>query len=231
MNRLFLFVLFIITATAVIIMAQEYPEEVQQYLKPGIYVNSDHAAIIAKVEELVGDEKDSVNKAKTLFEFVRDEIKEGWIYSMKASDVLAQAEGVCYEKASLLTALARAAGIPAALGYNEVIIKNRKTSDGKTVDIHFLHGVTVLYLNGKWITLEQTGNADRWNGWVRDNPVTIDLPLEFSADHDVLFPSVGSVIVKNIPNKLFDHDLEELRKIGKLYGIEVEWREKPKKKQ
>ncbi len=208
----------------------EYPLEVQKYLKPGVYVNSDHHTIIAKVEELVGDEKDSVNKAKTLFEFVRDEIKEGWIYSMKASDVLVQAEGVCYEKASLLTALARAAGIPAALGYNEVIIKNRKLSDGRKVDIHFLHGVTVLYLNGKWITLDQTGNADRWNGWVRDDPVIIKLPLEFSAAHDVLFPSVGPVIIKKTPHKLFDHNVDKIKKIGKLYGIEVAWREKPKNK-
>jgi transglutaminase-like putative cysteine protease len=198
----------------------EYPLEVQKYLKPGVYVNSDHPAIIAKLEELVGDEKDSIKKAKILYEFVRDKIKEGRIYSMKASDVLAKAEGVCYEKASLLTALARAAGIPAALGYNEIIIKNRKTSDGKITDIHFLHGVTLLYLNGKWITLDQTGNADRWNGWVRDDPVIIKLPLEFSADHDVLFPSVGPVMIKNTPHKLFDHDINEKIRIGKLYGID-----------
>jgi transglutaminase-like putative cysteine protease len=220
MNRWLLFILFIIAATAVIITAQEYPEEVQQYLKPGVYVNSDHADIIAKVKELVGDEKDAIKKAKILYEFVRDDIKEGYIGSMKASDVLAKGEGVCHEKASLLTALARAAGIPAYYGFTVVEIKNWKDEKGNVSDIKFLHGATGLYLKNKWILYDPTGNIHRWKMWVQDDPVSIKLPLEFSADHDVLFPTVGKVTVEKTSHKLFDHDMDEKIRIGKLYGID-----------
>jgi transglutaminase-like putative cysteine protease len=220
MNRWLLFILFIIAVIPVIITAQEYPEEVQQYLKPGVYVNSDHPAIIAKVEELVGDEKDTIKRAKILYGFVRDEIKEGYIGSMKASDVLAKGEGVCHEKASLLTALARAAGIPAYYGFTVVSIKDWKDENGKVAFIKFLHGATGLYLKNKWILYDPTGNIHRWRMWVQDDPVSIKLPLEFSADHDVLFPTTGKVTVEKTSYKLFDHNMDEKIRIGKLYGID-----------
>lgn len=210
-------VLFFITTTSV---AQNYPLEVQKYLDPGKYINSNHPAIIAKMRDLIGQETDPVKKAKILFEFVRDQIQEGFINSMVASEVLAKGEGVCHEKASLLTALARAAGIPAYYGFTVVEIKNWRNEKGHVSDIKFLHGATGLYLNEKWILYDPTGNIQRWKMWVQDDPETIKLPLEFSSEHDVLFPSVGKVKVKKTFHKLFDHDLNEKRRIGQLYGIE-----------
>lgn len=198
MNRSLICIVLTVTCIAPYIIVQEYPVEVQKYLKPGIYVNSDHAAIIAKVKELVGDEKDTIKKAKILFEFVRDEIKEGYIGSMKASDVLAKGEGVCHEKASLLTALARAAGIPAYYGFTAVSIKDWKDENGKVRFTKFLHGATGLYLKNKWILYDPTGNIHRWKMWVQDDPISIKLPLEFSPDHGSISYSWESNGRKNI---------------------------------
>jgi len=193
---------------------------VQRYLEPGEYINSDHPAIIAKAKELISDETDPIKKAKVLYEFVRNEIKEGYIGSMKASDVLAKGEGVCHEKASLLTALARAAGIPEYYGFTVVSIKDWKDENGKVGFIKFLHGANGLYLNNKWILYDPTGNIHRWKIWVQDDPVRIELPLEFSPNHDVLFPTVGKVTVEKTSQKFLDHDINEKIRIGKLYGID-----------
>jgi transglutaminase-like putative cysteine protease len=209
-----------VTCIAPYINAQEYYTDVQKYLQPGEYINSDHPAIIAKAKELISDETDPIKKAKILYEFVRDEIKEGYIGSMKASDVLAKREGVCHEKASLLTALARAAGIPAYYGFTVVSIKDWKDENRKIRFIKFLHGATGLYLKNKWILYDPTGNIHRWKMWVQDDPISIKLPLEFSPDHDVLFPTVGKVTVEKTSHKLFDHDMDEKIRIGKLYGID-----------
>ena len=222
MKRLSVFMIFaIILLTFYFSSAQEYPAEVQKYLKPGVYINSDHPAIIAKVKELVGDEKDVIKKTKIFYEFVRDEIHEEVdINSYTASNILAEGIGVCFHKAILLAALARAAGIPARLHFDEVFIKGFKDKNGILWNTHGLHGMTGLYLNGKWLTYDLIGTLERWKIWMGDDPVTIKLPLEFSAEHDVLFPSVGRVTVKKTPHKLFDHDMNEKKRIGKLYGIE-----------
>lgn len=221
MKRLFVYLVFLIILASTSSFAQEYPVEVQKYLKPGNYINSDHPDIIVKVKELVGDEKDVVKKAKILFEFVRDEIHEKVdIDSYVASDILAKRIGVCYHKAILLAALARAAGIPARLHFDEVFIKGFKDKNGILWNTNGLHGITGLYLNGKWLTYDGIGTLERWKIWMGDDPVTIKLPLEFSAEHDVLFPSVGRVALKKTPQKLFDHDMNEKKRICKLYGIE-----------
>lgn len=220
MKRLFCYSLPLALCISVLSYAQDYPPEVKKFLQPGKYINSEHPEIIAKVKELVKTEKDVIKKAKILFEFVRDEIREGFIDSMRASDVLAQGEGVCHEKASLLTALARAAGIPAYYGFTVVHIKNWRNEEGKIDDIKFLHGATGLYLKRKWILYDPTGNIHRWKLWVQDDLLMIKLPLEFSVDHDVIFPTIGKVTVEKTPHKLFDHDIHEKIRIGKLYGIE-----------
>jgi hypothetical protein len=57
MRRLLVIAFCIIAALSVFVITQEYSVEVQKYLKPGIYVYSDHPAIIDKVEELIRGEK------------------------------------------------------------------------------------------------------------------------------------------------------------------------------
>jgi transglutaminase-like putative cysteine protease len=200
--------------------ALEPSPDLQPYLEPGVYIESRHPSIQAKVRELTAGQAGSVAKAKALFEFVRDRIGEGYIGSMKASDVLARGEGNCHEKAVLLASLARAAGVPACYQLTDVTIKNWRDGQGKIATTHFLHGVTGLYIGGRWLTYDPTGNIDRWKIWVQDEPITIQIPLEFRTDRDVLFSSTEKVMVKKIPLRLRDFDLEEKKKISRMCGID-----------
>ncbi|MFT4194710.1 transglutaminase-like domain-containing protein [Ottowia sp.] len=71
---------------------------------------------------------------------------------MRASSVLAQGHGWCVPKATLLAAAARAAGIPARLGFADVrnhLSTERMRQTMKT-DLFIWHGYTELWLGGAW---------------------------------------------------------------------------------
>jgi len=102
------------------------PFKIQKYLEPGINVDSNSNEIQNKAKELIGDEKDTIKKAKILYEFVRDEIDEKGLESIKASEILLAGHGACYNKSVLLVALCRSSGIPARISFDEVYIKNYK---------------------------------------------------------------------------------------------------------
>lgn len=194
---------------------ERIPQEIQKYLESGDYVNSDDPVIVEKAEALTGNLKDKVRRARVLYEFVRDEIDERYYEeSFQASEILKAAQGVCHQKAVLLTALCRSADIPARIAFNEVQIKGYIHSKKGRVDVHkFTHGITEMYLNGKWIKVDATGNVKRWKIWVQDDPVKIELPLEFRSDEDVVFPSVGRIVVKETDLHLFDWDEAKVEKL------------------
>ena len=194
---------------------QRIPQEIHKYLLPGEYVDSDNPVIDEKVKKLVGNITDKEQRARDLFEFVRDEIDEKYYEeSFQASEILKAGQGVCHQKAVLLTALCRAADIPARITFNEVHIKGYMHPEKGRVDIHkFTHGITEMYLNDKWIKVDATGNIRRWKIWIQDDPVEIDLPLEFKGDEDVVFPSVGRIVVKETDLHLFDWDEEKVKEL------------------
>lgn len=200
-----------------------YPSEVREYLKPGRYVDSNNELIVSKTTDLIGEATDDVIKAGILFEFVRDSIDEGCCDSYIASGVLETGRGACYHKSILLSALCRAAGIPARIAFDEVRADSVPSlSTGETIDAKFLHGITEIYVNGQWLKYDGTGNAKRWNmwfnQWLKTDPIAIDLPLPFSAKHDVLFPSVGKLIVKRTDYHFFDWG-EEVDGLTEAYNI------------
>lgn len=206
----------IISVLSIIILlncSTKYPPDVAEYLKPEVYTNSNGPLIINTANRLVKNESDEIQKAKILFEFVRDSIDEGNFDSYKASEVLKAGNGFCYNKAILLSALCRAAGIPARLTFDEVKADSVPSLHTENIiNAKFLHGITEIYLNGKWIKYDQTGNAKRWNLWnriwLKENLPKIDLPLEFSTQHDVVFPSVGKLIVTRTNYNFFDWSKE-----------------------
>ena len=187
-------------------MFELYPKEIQKYLKPGINVNSDHIKVKSQTIELIGYINDPIKKAKILFEFVRDQIDEQACENLKASEVLFAGHGMCYEKANLLAALCRSAGIPARISFDEIYIKNFKDfrHNNEIRDIQFLHGITELYLNGKWIKYDSTGNIKRWKIWIQDDHIDIHLPLQFSISKHVIFPSDGRITTKRTEYYFFD---------------------------
>ena len=99
----------------------------EEYLQPGPCVNSDAEEIISLANALTDAGQSQRENAVGLYYFVRDSIRynpytlgnsqEDW----KATRTLETAESWCVPKAVLLAALCRAIGIPARLGYADVV--------------------------------------------------------------------------------------------------------------
>jgi transglutaminase-like putative cysteine protease len=136
-------------------------EDIEIYLKPTAAIDSDHETIRRAAMELASPFTDESEKARALFYFVRDQIRYSvYMVSVRfedfvASTVLAWKRGYCVQKAILLTALARAAGIPSRLVFAR--IQNHRVPRELTaqtgVDFFPSHGYTQLFLNGKWVSV------------------------------------------------------------------------------
>jgi hypothetical protein len=91
------------------------------YLAPTRYCDTGHPAIRGALREILDGGEDEREAAVKLFQFVRDEVRyEFGPWGRAASETLASRTGTCTNKANLLVALFRAAGIPAAYGVMRV---------------------------------------------------------------------------------------------------------------
>lgn len=129
------------------------------YLKPTYFIDSDAESVREKSLELSRSEEGDMQKAVSLFSFVRDEIKYN-VFSersrrehYKASYVLSCKEGYCVQKAVLLVALARAAGIPARLRFAQIrnFLTSKELLDKRGTNVFAYHGYTELHIKGLWI--------------------------------------------------------------------------------
>ena len=129
------------------------------YLAPGPCIDSDHPAIIELARRLVSDAVDQRQNAIALYYWVRDEIRYNpyglglTLEDQKASRTLAAGQGWCVPKAILLSALCRASGIPARLGFADVRnhLSTQRLRDTMDTDIFYFHGYSSLFLEGKWV--------------------------------------------------------------------------------
>jgi transglutaminase-like putative cysteine protease len=144
------------------------PNRFSLYLKATFVVDS-NSRIVQETANLLTEKRSSEKeKAKALFYFARDEIKYNpylafcSLEDYRASETLQRAEGFCIQKAVVLTALARAIGIPARLGFAD--IKNHRASkefiDWLGTNISFHHGYSELYLNKKWVKATPAFNIE-----------------------------------------------------------------------
>lgn len=136
----------------------------QMYLQPTPFLNSRHPVIVKKAHELCGHLSASSEKARVLYHEVRD----GCHYNMYrtsfnpddylASSILAQGEGFCLQKAILLSALARSAGIPARLCI--CAIRNHKAPPAAVRimgdNVFFPHAYNQLYIDDRWVSAAAT---------------------------------------------------------------------------
>ncbi len=159
------------------------------FLRPTFTIESDHPAIVECALSITGDCRDNREKAIKLFYFVRDEIRYNLFMisvfeeDFKASRVLEWGKGYCVQKAVLLTALARAAGIPARMAFAR--IRNHRVPDHilKTTGSNIFprHGYNQFYLNERWVSAAATFDkkACEKNG----------LPMvEFDGTSDAILP-------------------------------------------
>ncbi|GMR02482.1 MAG: transglutaminase family protein [Acidimicrobiia bacterium] len=159
------------------------------YLRSTDHIDADHPAVKVFAEENVAGLHTPRDKAVALFYAVRDGIRYtpyGVDLSpdaMRASTVLSVGQGFCIPKALLLTASARAVGIPARLGFADVRnhLASRRFLDlmGGN-EVFAWHAFTELFLDGRWLKATPAfdlGLCERFG--VR--------PLEFDGTQDALF--------------------------------------------
>jgi transglutaminase-like putative cysteine protease len=120
-------------------------------------IDSGHPAVRAFAERHAQGVDDR-GRAVSLYLAVRD----GFRYDpyqidlspagMRASSVLARGHGWCVTKATLLAAAARAAGIPARLGFADVRnhLSTERMRRTMQTDVFHWHGFTELWLDGAW---------------------------------------------------------------------------------
>lgn len=201
--------------------------DVTKYLGHTSTMDCDNHAIQAQAERITAGLENPSLRAKALFYFVRDNIRYN-IYSpfhllehYRASWILERREGYCVQKAVLLSALARAAGIPARLGFAD--LKNHRMPDKllhqRGTNQILFHSYSVLYVNGKW--LKATPAFDLIMCRRQKLP-----PVEFDALHDAMFPPQdldGNTFVEYTQDRGFFDDVpldDILEARTELYGAE-----------
>ncbi|MEO8202331.1 MAG: transglutaminase-like domain-containing protein [Betaproteobacteria bacterium] len=130
----------------------------ETYLTSAEYIDSAHPAVAAFAAEHSGGGS-SAERAVSLYYAVRDLIRYNPFLdftaasSFRASDCLAAGEGFCVGKASLLAAVARAAGIPSRIGFADV--RNHLTTprlrEYMGSDEFIYHGFSELLIDGRWV--------------------------------------------------------------------------------
>lgn len=128
--------------------------------EPSYFVDSDDPAIVEYAEKVCADADATTGreKAVALFYAVRD----GWRYDpynisyektdFRASAILDSASNWCVPKSVLLTALCRAAGIPAAVGFADVKnhLQSEKLQEQMGTDLFIYHGYSLMWIDGAW---------------------------------------------------------------------------------
>jgi len=129
---------------------------IAEMMKPGRFVQSDDANIIALAKQAVDDAKDSAEAAKRIEEFVSKYVKDisFSVGYASATEVAASRRGDCTEFAVLCAAMCRAAGIPAKVTVGVAYVNDfeGKTGFGG-------HAWTEAYIGSKWVGLDSAFKA------------------------------------------------------------------------
>jgi transglutaminase-like putative cysteine protease len=137
------------------------------FLEPTRFIDSDAPGVREFARIAIAGARDDVGRVIALYRAVRENV----LYdpyvdvsspaSYRGSEILALGRGFCVGKASVLAAVARAAGVPARVGYADV--RNHMTSPRLHqllgTDIFRWHSYTDLYVDGRWVKATPAFNA------------------------------------------------------------------------
>jgi len=163
-------------------------DKMREYLEPTEFLDFDKAEVYEFALKNSEDAKTEIEKAVKLYYAVRD----GFYYSpkvldlrkegLKASNLLSRNRGYCVEKAVLLSAVARAVGIPSRLSFYNVRnhIATERIEKLLQTNVLVFHGASELFLNGKWVKATPAFNATLCN------MLGVE-PLEFDGTKDSIF--------------------------------------------
>lgn len=152
------------------------------------FIDASHPSILGRVRELALPSRPIAERAIHLFRHVRDEIQYEFMAKLsageyRASHVLAVGRGFCVQKAMLLCALGRAAGVPTALVFSDVrdhTLSDRITGALGTNVLHY-HGLNAFFLEERWVRVDASLSPDlvARKGY---------RPVEFDGTHEALLP-------------------------------------------
>ena len=162
----------------------------EEYLKPGKYINSDHPEVIKFVNANTASVDSVHDKIVALYYAVRD----GFRYdpyrldfteeAIRASHIVSREYGYCIEKSCLFAAGARVLGVPARMGFANVTnhIGTSKLEEVLHTNVLVFHGYAEVWLNNRWVKVTPVFNkalCDKLN---------VDA-LEFNGVDDAVFQS------------------------------------------
>ena len=170
-------------------MSPMVPEsKIELYLKPTPFIDSMSPDIVRFSRRILGGVSCDADRAVRLYYAVRDGIRyspyrivfdpEAYV----ASRILKEKTGFCIQKAILLVAVSRSAGLPCRLGFADV--RNHLTTPRlrkiMRTDRFLFHGYVEFFLNGQWIKATPAFNQSLC---VRFGVK----PLEFDGRRDSIF--------------------------------------------
>jgi transglutaminase-like putative cysteine protease len=165
------------------------------YSLPTYFIDSDHPDIISYTMRVVGTETDPKRKAIKIYYAVRDDFRYNPYnidlhhIELKASTLLNRPSksGYCIEKACLLAACLRAAGIPSRLCFFNVRnhIGVERFIDTLKTDVLVFHACCDVYLQENWVKATPAFNKELCD------KLGV-LPLEFDGEHDSIFQQYDS---------------------------------------
>ena len=196
------------------------------FLAPGVFVDSDHPAIVLFARGVVGDATTDAEKTERLFRAVREKLRYD-PYSItfdpleyRASAILEKPTAYCIPKAVLLAAAARAAGLPARLGFADVKnhLSSQKLLDTLGSDLFAFHGFVEVWVDGVPYKLTPAFNASLC---ARFGVPTLDFDAKAPADALLQpFDSAGNKYMEYLADRGLHLDLpldEIIATFRKLY--------------
>lgn len=155
------------------------------FLEPTEFIDCDSTKIIKFANAAIEGASTDIDKAIRLYYAVRDGIRyDPYKFyldkiNFTASNTLTEGASYCIPKAVLLTACARAVGIPAQLGFSDVKnhLSTKKLLDLMETDVFIWHGYSVLYIDEQWVKATPAFNIEMCERFGVK-------PLEFDGIHD-----------------------------------------------
>jgi len=137
----------------------ELSQDPSAFLAPTFYLDSDHPAVVAWAHAAAGEASDAAEVAARLFLAVRDQLRyDPYAVSQdradyRASAILQTKAAFCVPKAVLLAAGARAVGIPARLGFADVVnhLSSEELREAMGTDLFVYHGYVELFVHERWV--------------------------------------------------------------------------------
>jgi transglutaminase-like putative cysteine protease len=160
------------------------------FLQATEVIDCNHPQIKALASQTTRGAQDVHEQARRLFYLVRDTIPYNLYVPFflpehyRASAILHRGSGYCVQKAVLLVALARAAGIPSRLVFADIrnYLISERVAELMETNLFIFHGYVEWLLGDHWVRV--TPSFDKEVSREHGYPL-----VEFDGNNDAIFPS------------------------------------------